>query len=334
MAAPAIVAPMYKPLAEISTEYLMPGLKYITDNSVSLLLANQKMMEAYMLGVNYEINRELTWRGYPTDQRGTPFRHFWDFANGLQGGNFKALASNQGLMDIHPVHKWRTGPTQTGALSAVGANSSRTTPPSNQIVLTIRGELLRRYPNTAIYAAKAKWHPSGRNIVRPLLSTDISADMEDTNKIRKPIFTARVEPDVFLVGFDLDYTDAKGDSAYGTGTNAGWYFVMEERLTEPHFGADLPPIPPPTENYNPFNTNIEKWMDLTWDHIGVNEGGHVQFVAENNYGVVVQNEGGEGTPLYEDEQIYWSKNSADMAYALHRDAVRVMIHAADMLPNL
>lgn len=331
MAAPAIVAPMYKPLAEISTEYLMPGLKYITDNSVSLLLANQKMIEAYMLGVNYEINRELTWRGYPTDQRGTPFRHFWDFANGLQGGNFKALASNQGLMDIHPVHKWRTGPTQTGALSAVGANSSRTTPPSNQIVLTIRGELLRRYPNTAIYAAKAKWHPSGRNIVRPLLSTDISADMEDTNKIRKPIFTARVEPDVFLVGFDLTYTDAKGDSAFGTGTNAGWYFVMEERLTEPHFGADLT-----TSQLNPFNSSIERWNDLSWPNIGVSEGGHIEFANLNNQGVIVSNDS-TGIPIdikYEDKQIYWEKNSADMAYALHRDATRVMIHAADMLPNL
>ena len=192
------------------------------------------------------------------------------------------------------------------------------------------GELLRRYPNTAIYAAKAKWHPNDRNTVRPLLSTDISADMEDTNKIRKPIFTARVEPDVFLVGFDLDYTDAKGDSAFGDGTNAGWYFVMEERLTEPHFGADLT-----TDRSNPFNTTIEQWNQLSWPHIGVEEGGYIQFTNSNNNGVIVNNSITQDDKIeFEDKQIYWKKNSADMAYALHRDATRVMIHAADMLPNL
>ncbi len=155
--------------------------------------------------------------------------------------------------------------------------------------------------------------------------------MPRTNKIRKPIFTARVEPDVFLVGFDLTYTDAKGDSAFGTGTNAGWYFVMEERLTEPHFGADLT-----TSQLNPFNSSIEKWNDLSWPNIGVSEGGHIEFANLNNQGVIVSNDS-TGIPIdikYEDKQIYWEKNSADMAYALHRDATRVMIHAADMLPNL
>ncbi len=152
--------------------------------------------------------------------------------------------------------------------------------------------------------------------------------MPRTNKIRKPIFTARVEPDVFLVGFDLTYTDAKGDSAFGTGTNAGWYFVMEERLTEPHFGADLT-----TSQLNPFNSPIEKWNDLSWPHIGVSEGGHIQFAVAVNDGVKVSTPVNLGIP-FEDKQIIWKKNAADMAYALHRDATRVMIHAADMLPNI
>jgi hypothetical protein len=157
--------------------------------------------------------------------------------------------------------------------------------------------------------------------------------MPRTNKIRKPIFTARVEPDVFLVGFDLDYTDAKGDSAFGTGTNAGWYFVMEERLTEPHFGADLPPSQIQEENDALFNENIPQWKNLTWSHIGVSEGGHIQFAVDLNDGVKVNTPVNLGIP-FEDKQIIWKKNAADMAYALHRDATRVMIHAADMLPNI
>ena len=31
-----------------------------------------------MVGSNHEMGRELLWRGYPTDQRGTYFAQFWD----------------------------------------------------------------------------------------------------------------------------------------------------------------------------------------------------------------------------------------------------------------
>ena len=31
-----------------------------------------------MVGLNHEFARELLWREYPTDQRGSYFRQFWD----------------------------------------------------------------------------------------------------------------------------------------------------------------------------------------------------------------------------------------------------------------
>ena len=31
-----------------------------------------------MVGLNYEMSRQLLWNGYPTDQRGSYFRQFWD----------------------------------------------------------------------------------------------------------------------------------------------------------------------------------------------------------------------------------------------------------------
>ena len=40
-----------------------------------------------MVGLNVEMGRELLWRGFPTDQRGTYFRHFW--------GNDGAAAARQ-----------------------------------------------------------------------------------------------------------------------------------------------------------------------------------------------------------------------------------------------
>ena len=42
---------------------------------------NQRFIEAYMVGLNYEFARKLLWREYPTDQRGSYFRQFWSVDN-------------------------------------------------------------------------------------------------------------------------------------------------------------------------------------------------------------------------------------------------------------
>ena len=39
-----------------------------------------RFVEAYMVGLNVEMARELLWRGFPTDQRGTYFDAFWGTA--------------------------------------------------------------------------------------------------------------------------------------------------------------------------------------------------------------------------------------------------------------
>ena len=41
------------------------------------LRTNRAFVEAYMIGLNVEMARELLWRGFPTDQQGTYFRNFW-----------------------------------------------------------------------------------------------------------------------------------------------------------------------------------------------------------------------------------------------------------------
>ena len=78
MAAPMFDQPMYEPLAELSQDWILPGLDAVPPNTVSLLLTNQRVIEAYMIGLNHEMSRELLWHEYPTDLRGTYFRQFWD----------------------------------------------------------------------------------------------------------------------------------------------------------------------------------------------------------------------------------------------------------------
>ena len=78
MAHPVFTQPMYRPLRDISSEFLAPNLGLIPNNTISLMETNQRFIEAYMVGLNHEMACELLWREFPTDQRGSYFRQFWD----------------------------------------------------------------------------------------------------------------------------------------------------------------------------------------------------------------------------------------------------------------
>ena len=78
MAAPEIDMPVYDYLARLDPERFLPGVGEIPDEAITLLETNPRFVEALLVGLNDEMNRELLWRAFPTDQRGTPFRRFWD----------------------------------------------------------------------------------------------------------------------------------------------------------------------------------------------------------------------------------------------------------------
>ena len=74
MAAPEIDVPVYDYLARLDPERFLPGVGEIPDEAITLLETNPRFVEALLVGLNSEMNRELLWRAFPTDQRGTPFR--------------------------------------------------------------------------------------------------------------------------------------------------------------------------------------------------------------------------------------------------------------------
>src|SRR5207248_2826469 len=78
MAYPDFPDPMYERLRDISSELFLPNLELVPPNTISLLVTNPEFIDAYMTGLNHEFGRELLWREYPTDQRGSYFRQFWD----------------------------------------------------------------------------------------------------------------------------------------------------------------------------------------------------------------------------------------------------------------
>jgi hypothetical protein len=283
MAAPDFPQPMYEGLRDLSKDWVFPGLEKVPPNTVSLLLANDKFIESYMGGLSYEMARALLFNDYPTDQRGTYFRQFWD-VRGVLGG------ATEEHKDIKPIHMWAKS-------AQLGENSPR--PAGDHLVLLVRGELLQRYPNTIIYAARA------------VADGDTRKPSIDAKDEKYPIFLGSMSHDVTFVGFDLSIDDAKGSE-----TDPGWFFVLQEQPKEPRFGLD--------EAEHAVATDAARCSDLSW--------GHFVKTDDELKGLVYLNFGGELPKVTDPGAAKWpDPRASDIAYATLRRPTRVAIHADEML---
>src|SRR5262249_46452311 len=162
---------------EISQDWLLPGLHSVPQNTVSLLKTNQKFVEAFMVGLNHEFARELLWNEYPTDQRGSYFRQFWNVIGRVSSPG--ETPDSESEKDIKRIHAW-------AKTSHLGENSPRPPGATEPLVLLVRGDLLRRYPNAIVYAVKAVRTSEGKR------------DLSDEE--RHPLFMGRLDPDVGFYG--------------------------------------------------------------------------------------------------------------------------------------
>jgi hypothetical protein len=240
MAYPEFPQPMYEALRDLGQDWLLPGLELIPGNTVALVLANQRMIESFMVGLNHEMSRELLWNEFPTDQRGSYFRQFW---------NVQGVAPPQDdpdkLRDIREIHAWIKR-------LALGRHSARPPMPSGEerLVLLVRGDLFRRYPNTEVYALKALAHPSGK---RSLGAARVDYE-----------FHGRLDPDVAFFGFPLTPSQAAGaEDATDASLDQGWFFVLQEQPAEPRFGLDVG---------ESFGAPVTQWSDLSWRSLAANAG--------------------------------------------------------------
>jgi hypothetical protein len=296
--------------------------------------------------------RQLLWNDYPTDQRGSCFRQFWDVSGYVPqpGDPTNPAQLAELLKDIPPIHTWRP------LASSLGQHPNRADVPLDNVVLLVRGELFKRYPNAIVYAGKAKLSADGKQRV-----------LDETDE-RYPIFGGMLPTDITFLGFNLSLEDARG------GTDAspeGFFFVFQEQPSEPRFGLE------PNEDASP----IAHWAELAWTNFGGGGGagggggGGGPFklpsqgvtargrMIENNpwrvasqvfslvlagttvpdflspgdapVRVTIPPGGGDPnapdfTPT--DPANHWGVNGAQTAYILFRLPFRVLIHADLMLP--
>jgi hypothetical protein len=212
---PQLGAPQFtRPMSlALTPQQLLPGVDQVPEETAALLVTNPRFIEAYMVGLNDEMRRELAWRQYPVESSATFFAYFWGTTP-----------------DIPPIANWPVG-------NPLGANADTH---NAQVVLLVRGEVLRRYPNTIISAVPAGPAVKGANGVLALGGTEIM-----------PVFRGSINPDMTFFGFAFTKEQATA--------GLGYYFVLAEHPSEPRFGFE------PATGAIP----LQDWNDLGWPQVTV-----------------------------------------------------------------
>jgi hypothetical protein len=207
MACPRFNDPMWQALYELPDEWqrsadggwLLPGLGLLPPNTATLAQTNPGFVAAYLVGLNHEMMRELLWRGYPTDQLGTPFCRFWGRLG--NGGD-----------EIGPLH------LANGALAAMLAGGVE-----DLAVFVLRSELVRRYPGMLAYLCRAARDAGGA----PRL-----LDEGDASVRLLPAFRHELPPDILLAGFAISPAAIRA-------APDPWYLVLVPPPGAPRFGLDI-----------------------------------------------------------------------------------------------
>jgi hypothetical protein len=144
---------------------------------VLLVQANTAFVEAFLVGLNHAMARELSWRRYPIDPTKTMFRTFWSTAprDPSQGADPGDLPNDP------EIAGWPDG-------FALGSHTHS----PDQLVLLCRGALFRRFPTAQIY---------------------LSATQDDgTEQHTTPTIAGSIGTDIVFFGFPVSAQEARAAS--------------------------------------------------------------------------------------------------------------------------
>ena len=299
LAPPAFPQPMAELLTELGTDHLLPGVQNIPPDTVTLLCANGAFIEAFLVGANHELARELLWREFPTDRRATSFRHFWDARGTVLPG--------QEPVDIPPIRDWHRD-------QHLGRTLRRPPGGADALVLLVRGEVVRRFPSLGLHARRAL-PPAAPGGPRRLGTERLD-----------PVFSGEIGTDVLFLGFPLTAAEALGDHA-----DPGWFFVFEEHPTAPHFGLDVA-ARDAVHGAKPTTWRDISWASVTADpeelaalrHLALD----VPFTDRPAAPLYPAPPSGPVPP-----NATWGHNAAHMAHITLQQPVRVAHHASALLPS-
>jgi hypothetical protein len=293
LAAPDMAAPVYREVLRLDPQFILPAPEALPTNAVTSVGTNPWFIAALMAGVNHEMCRELLWRGFATDQRATCLRHFWD-----RSGRQPAPGTVP-EHDIAPMTGWSTA----APLAAhAGAGTAQT-------VVLLRGELLRRFPRTTIYLARARRIQPDTAQPATYELAPVTGSPGDTDYAEKyAVFTGDLPPDIAFLGFDLPTEDAIGSD---TAADPGYFLVFQEPPTETRLGLDAE---------RPADVPFSTWAQLAWTDVTV-PAHHIDLAAS----------GGPAPTNARGLHLDQTGTSAQIAAALEQQPFRAAIHLSTLL---
>jgi len=337
---------MYETFRDLHPDRFIPGGWSMPDNRVTLVKANRKAVEAFLLGLNAHMARSLLWHGFPGGLQATYFDRFWDVAYGsditpINGwmldsdlgshapgytGNTHSNTAVDGLSANVLLAGWQPGMkiadadgdipqgTTIAAIAADGRSLTLSAPATGSHA---SDNLIVAGGNPLVLLAR------GELLRRVPHATVFAAPVQgngtrtlDLSRRLDPIFTGRLNPDIAFFGFNLTAEEASGD-----GSTLGWYIVFQEPPTAPRFG--------PTRSTNAFGSKPAHWRDLDWSQLVANETDYDTLTYINCSksplaGVALADNGTGG-------QHRFGFSAAHMAHIMFRPAVQVAIHASIIL---
>ena len=298
-ASPSFDEAVYPYVNELSPEFMLPGIGEIEANTVGLAEVNGEFVEALLLGINHEMSREMRWREYPADLSSTWFKHFW----------------TPTAPDIGAIKAWQvTQPLGNNLINFA----------DDMLVLLIKGDILQRYPNLAVYAVKA-----------------VAKDVKESGSTRRlrvpetpevqifPAFSGDLGAGVKFFGFaGLDMSTALGDATpENTASDGGYFFAFQEQPSEPRFGLDETD---PEATYDP--AQLGTWSELSWGHFISAEYPDTPPYLTITGSFEDDPEKDDTTETSSPSSI-WGSHAGAMARIVLQRPVRMLVHASAMLPE-
>jgi hypothetical protein len=183
--------PTWTLLRDRAKEWILPGIGTLEKHSVVAMQTNPTFIDAYLVGVNTQLQNELHWRNLPIDRSATPLLMFWghvDFTTGKREA------------EIRPFTKW-AATSDLGDLGHQVLQPGDTTG-KRDLVIVFRTDLFRRYPRTLVYLAKPV--PDENTALTATPDFSYTAAQKANRRFLGPIFQGAIGPDVVFFAFDVD----------------------------------------------------------------------------------------------------------------------------------
>ena len=264
--APVVAEPLADKLNEFAKDAILTDATRIPTDRVALFEENRSFIEAFLVGVNHEMNKELRWREFPTDMRGTIFKRFWN--------RHRADTDPKGD-DIAAIHGWTR---ELGKNFPPGDSDQ-----AGNLVIVIRSDLVAKFemPIVNLNIATGSTWQSGSGV-----------DHE-------PVFSGKVTRDIAYYGYDVSREFILGPVLART------FLVIYEPPGRLRFGLDvatasvrqgrqnihLQSLAFPVRHLNRTEAKVlarpnppaaapaepADWDEFSWSHVARQTSGYINF---------------------------------------------------------